>query len=482
METLKEHGDSQPMLVKAGPFLHFTAVTDPTHIQTVFRSSKHLSSKPGTLFSLRNLLSSPAHVIPHYDADDSGMAATPRKGSNTEQKDRIHYLQASAVQKLLSGQHLVALSEKFVSVLDRNLASAVSSSEWVEHPDLYAFLQSTVSRSAIESLMGSAILDRHPDLLSQFWEFDYSVPLFLRCLPKWLIPSAYRARSKLLKTVKSWHAHAHENSDCSRTGPQDPEWEPYFGSKLLRRRQEYAIETGWMDADARASEDMGLMFASNGNLLPAVFWFVYEALKDSVLRDSLLREVEPCMDGEGKEKVDIMKLATQPLLQSVYAETLRLRVAIAVTRVSEQNDFNLGGYRVPKGQPVVVFTRPAGLNEDAWRKAGRGGCVKKSLEEFWAERFLVDSRKEEEGQEKRKEFSMEGLAGCWLPYGGGQRMCPGRHFAKNEMIGAFALLFTRYELELLPGGQEPKPDLRWFPIGGLPPVGKVPFRIRKRST
>ncbi|KAK4221992.1 hypothetical protein QBC38DRAFT_490902 [Podospora fimiseda] len=38
-----------------------------------------------------------------------------------------------------------------------------------------------------------------------------------------------------------------------------------------------------------------------------------------------------------------------------------------------------------------------------------------------------------------------------------------------------------YEIELVrEDGEEVEPDLRWFPLGGLPPVGKVPFRIRRK--
>ena len=219
------------------------------------------------------------------------------------------------------------------------------------------------------------------------------------------------------------------------------------------------------------------VYRSNGNVLPAIFWFIFEALKDPSLCQQLLAEVQPCVSEETGE-IDVMKLATQPLLQSTHAETLRLRVAIAMTRVSEREDYNLDGYRVKKGNPLVIFSRPAALNEEAWTLAGRKPT--RPLEEFQAERFLV--KKKDPEQDGELEFSMDGLAGCWLPYGGGQRMCPGRHFAKNEMLGTFALLFTRYEVQLKAGVDTAKvqPDMRWFPIGGLPPDCRVPFRIRKR--
>lgn len=76
---------------------------------------------------------------------------------------------------------------------------------------------------------------------------------------------------------------------------------------------------------------------------------------------------------------------------------------------------------------------------------------------------------------------MEGLAGTWVPYGGGQHWCPGRFFAKNEMMAAFALISSAYDIELQNPGLKPEPDMAFFPIGMLPPKGKIPVRIRRRQ-
>lgn len=62
-------------------------------------------------------------------------------------------------------------------------------------------------------------------------------------------------------------------------------------------------------------------------------------------------------------------------------------------------------------------------------------------------------------------------------------MCPGRHFAKVEMLGTFAMFFTKFELELTMTENmgDVKPDMNYYPTGTLPPTNRVPFRIRKRS-
>lgn len=118
-----------------------------------------------------------------------------------------------------------------------------------------------VSRAVIESMCGTYILSLNPSLISDFWEFDRRVPLLYKGFPRWLCPSVYKARKRMLVSIKKWHKYGHEHSDCTKIGPADPDWDPYWGSKLVRARQEYGLRMGTLDADALAAEDLGLLFA-----------------------------------------------------------------------------------------------------------------------------------------------------------------------------------------------------------------------------
>lgn len=176
---------------------------------------------------------------------------------------------------------------------------------------------------------------------------------------------------------------------------------------------------------------------------------------------------------------DVETLSQQPRLQSAFAEVCRFYVAIGITRTVNHSPLNLGEWTVPVGETLSILSRTAAFNDEAWIAAGhRPG---KPLSVFDAERFLVWPESDSPGSVKPV-FSLEGLAGCWLPFGGGQRMCPGRHFAKSEMIGTFAMLLTRYDVELCDKARTDnvKPNLRWYPTGTLPPLSKVPFRMRRK--
>lgn len=492
--AILNYGWTSPLRMKAG-LECFTVLGNPEHVNKVFRSSKQLASKPGAVFAAKYLLGTPSECIPFYEADDSGMAATPCKWSTVKQEDRIHYHQHHSAQKYMAAQHLSHLSERFLTTLSRNLeiftSSEADSKGWIEVPDLYSFLQRHVGAASIETMMGSEILRLHPTLLDNYAMFERSVPKFTRCLPRWLLPQEYKNRDRLLEAIKRWHTHSHAHSDCESLAPGDPEWDPYFGSKVIKSRQKYTAKMKAMTPDACASEDLGLMFAMNSNSVPSIFWFVFEALKDVELRLRLEAEVASCLCS-GPVKFDIPKLSSQPLLQSAFAETLRLRVATGVVRVSEHEPFKLAGYEIEQNHRLLVFTRPLALNSEAWVRAGRPPT--RPLEQFQAERFLVlktkscgskgnDTTQSSITNDDGLEFSLDGLAGCWFPFGGGQRMCPGRHFAKQQIISAFALLFNDFDIELSPVVDTNKvlPDMRWIAVGGLPPVCKVPVRIRRRQ-
>jgi len=219
-----------------------------------------LSNKPVTIFVLSHLLGASKKILSFYGADDSGLASKARSGCNVRPEDRVYYFQIRTAHKYLSGKHLQAINERFTNTLDRDLTALDVGDEWVEYPDLYRFLQLTVTHSSIETVFGTKLLELNPTFVEDFWEFEINAPNLLHAKPRWLIPGAFRARDKLLKSIMKWHAYANSQFDCSRIGPEEPEWEPNFGSRLIRARQDGLLKMEPMDAEARASEDLGLMF------------------------------------------------------------------------------------------------------------------------------------------------------------------------------------------------------------------------------
>lgn len=170
-------------------------------------------------------------------------------------------------------------------------------------------------------------------------------------------------------------------------------------------------------------------------------------------------------------------------------------------RSPEKHDFKLGKWLFKIGDLIFACSQTAAHNKDLWNEGT--DADPHPLDEFWAERFLIYPNDLTSGPLKQRpsqdtktsspstaclplnakpEFSMKGLAGGWVPFGGGVRICPGRFFAKNEMMASLAMLMTSYDIELrTPEGWKLQPDMSYYLVGALPPKGDIPVRIRRRA-
>jgi hypothetical protein len=71
--------------------------------------------------------------------------------------------------------------------------------EWVDIPDLYAFLQVQVLEAAVRAIIGEYISPLNPTFVQNFWEYDRGIRgLFMRT-PRWVNPGIYRARDRMLE-------------------------------------------------------------------------------------------------------------------------------------------------------------------------------------------------------------------------------------------------------------------------------------------
>ena len=187
----------------------------------------------------------------------------------------------------------------------------------------------------------------------------------------------------------------------------------------------------------------------------------------------------------GSPSFDLSKLCASPFLQSLYAETLRLRVANIILRTPHLQEMDFGRWRIPRGSIVAAMSYIAHRDEKLYRI----GSAKDPhpLDQFWAERFLdydtlptkESISKENPDLSRNPRFCMDGLAGAWMPYGGGSNICPGRHFAKQEILLTAALLISTFDIQL--EGPGPDVDWRFFGTGTLGVKGKTVGKIRRRK-
>ena len=241
----------------------------------------------------------------------------------------------------------------------------------------------------------------------------------------------------------------------------------------------------------------------NANSIPAVFWMMYEAIQQPALLGQALDEIATYQSLSllpRNPSVNVETLCRVPILQSMYAETLRLYTSLFSLGSAIHGNFKLGNHTILQGQLIAVDSRVSAMDNRVWNTGASDGKEEPyPLDLWWAERFLVNPNDPNGGPvrphaskdpdpaspqlgDDRRRFTTEDLAGAWTPYGGGPRQCPGRTFAKQEIIVAFALVFSTLEIELLDATSKGpvKPNMKYYGLGTLPPEAKVPLRMRKK--
>ena len=256
-------GYSTPLRLQLGP-QKFYLIPDAKLNSAVFKAGRALTSSTGVKLAMENLFGTPEHVMPLYRKDNSGSLGKPLPGSNIEPKNRIFHLQHRVAQKYLSGNSLNLMTERFVTVFSGRLAEKNIGDDWVEFPNLYKFLQNELFISTVTALYGEKIWTANPTLVDDFWDLDSHSATLFKGYPRWMAPAAYGAQKRTLDCIKRWHALARANSSINTISEDDPEWEPYWGAKFMKARQQYMGEVDLLDDTGKAAEDVGLMFAYVG--------------------------------------------------------------------------------------------------------------------------------------------------------------------------------------------------------------------------
>ncbi len=200
-------------------------------------------------------------------------------------------------------------------------------------------------------------------------------------------------------------------------------------------------------------------------------------------------EVDACAlkRADGRIQFDVEQLLRLPILQAIYAETLRLRMHFYIIRMPDRVDLDIRDWIIPRQKVIVTLTTVAHMDATQW---STGLNNEHPIDQFWIGRFLkyppkgVHGDKQPQDAASSPTFSTRELEGSWIPYGGGPRQCPGRHFAKRQILLTTALMVSLFDCEILGEGKHVQEDitLKGFGGGVSHPAGKVPVRIRRRDS
>lgn len=329
---------------------------------------------------------------------------------------------------LLSASAVNSLTSKFMEVLQERMLKVNAGEDGLEI-NLYEWLREELFHASIVSLGGSKLLEMFPDISSDFWTWDDGLIGMLFGTPRPFARPAYAARDKLVNNLEVWlKAGYAEPSDGS-----DPDWEPTFGARVMRQRHEYYAQQK-MTLRGQASADLIFFGGILTNAIPSIGWMLMHILSPTnppELRSWVMDEIRSAQRDDGS--IDVPKLATLPLLNSMFHEVLRVYIDLLIVRQVDA-DATIGSHIVHKNEMIMAPSWLSHRNPEHFSKP----------DAFDSARFLVEDPKT-----GKMKFSTSGLNGKFFPFGGGHYMCPGRTFAKQEVLGAVAVLLLNFDIDFV---------------------------------
>lgn len=234
-------------------------------------------------------------------------------------------------------------------------------------------------------------------------------------------------------------------------------------------------------------------------------------LQSENVKHRVIAEMEPSFKPHTTEFSSFTALCAGPLLNSVYRETLRLRLLGPVARVPRKPDYKISNkWKVQPSTPILSVSWLGGRDESFWNTGVTlpNGQQQHPIEAFWAERFLsypddptsgpirgpeelysahgasapqkvVDRSPEDD---KHAKLVLNGLQGHFFPFGGGAYRCPGELFAKQLTMSTVALMLRNLEIELVDpvSAKNVSSNFAQYPMGDHRFDRKVPIMVRRR--
>ena len=236
-------------------------VSGKQNVQAVWKEP-NLHTKAYKILAVVNMNKMPKDTLAFHVWDDSGHHAQPHPESDVHPDLRIDYLTYSSVAKFLVGEGLQPFANRFTGNLTKRLLARQQtlSSDWSYQPDLFKIMQTELFPAAVQAMCGTRIFEVNEDFTQNFWAFNEVLPLLAKGYPRWLVPSAYRARDTVIKSLQKWHRAIAHHFKTESTGSM-ADWNPEYGAEFVKFRHVAYSKMPRMGPGGAATEDLGMIWA-----------------------------------------------------------------------------------------------------------------------------------------------------------------------------------------------------------------------------
>ncbi|KAK5113202.1 hypothetical protein LTR62_003538 [Meristemomyces frigidus] len=334
-------------------------------------------------------------------------------------------------ENLLSSKAVDELTKKFMETLTTQLDDDDQLNEGAV-VELYDWLWQHIFRSSTTAFCGSKLLDMFPDFDKDYRTWEDGMLGMLFGTPRMFAKKSYAARDATVGKLEKWLQTGYQN--LPQAVDNDENWEPNFGAKVMRKRHDFYAQQD-LSPHAQAGSDLIFLAGILSNATPATGWLLLHILSPTSapnLHTSIMTELRSCHRADNT--LDIPALTRLPRLNSAFHEVLRFYTDVLILRQVDSSVVLGGIHSVKQNEQVMA---PSWLTH-------RNPEFFPNPEVFDPERFLLHN--EVTG---KLSYSASGLGGKYFPFGGGHYMCPGRTFAKQEVLGSIAVLLLNFEIEFV---------------------------------
>lgn len=330
--------------------------------------------------------------------------------------------QRRIAQPAFHREKLAALSLTMTSCLDEMLEKWTTYHTHNQSFDVTEEMMNLTSEIAAKSLFSSDISGFKDEVLECINNLNLSVSNMIKApfnrFIAWF-PSPNNFFFK--KNLKKFNKIVFDLIENRRKQTQTDKYHDLL-QMLLEAKDE---ETGESMNDLQLRDEVMTLFSAGTETSSnALSWAIYLLCSHPEKMEKLKQELKEVLGNNPIQLADIPRLTyTNQIIQ----ETLRLYPpAWVVGRAAKAKD-EVDGYEIPEKTQIIIPTWVIHHHPDLWE----------SPYEFIPERF------ESELVKQRHKFAH-------FPFGGGPRFCIGNNFAMMEMTLALAMIFQKFDMELVP--------------------------------
>lgn len=222
---------------------------------------------------------------------------------------------------------------------------------------------------------------------------------------------------------------------------------PKEASDFMKARYNHIIRHQITNVQDIARLEVAGAFSIITNSAPTAFWLLYHIFSDpSALEDCRLELAPLVHERDGLCYLDVESIKTScPTLYSTFQEVMRYYgVAQSIRAVLEDHKLD-NTHLLRKGSMVMMPATVQHFDPSVWGS---------DVNQFDYKRF---TKSISDGADYNFD-SKSSNRGAFRGFGGGLHLCPGRHFAINEILSLAALLILRFDI--VPAGDGKWPVIR----------------------